>query len=125
MSVLSLERLGRWTELIAQWPGPRFGHIAALLAVDGRAAVVVPDNVLLGGGAGETIRRRLLEECDVYTLLRLPTVPTGIFYSGGVRANVLSFAKKPASIDGTPWTSTLWVYDLRDAPSRAALDTPA
>ena len=64
--------------------------------------------MLFEGGAGETIRRRLLTEFDVHTLLRLPT---GIFYAGGVKANVLFFDKKPAS--ETPWTSTLWVYDFR------------
>lgn len=74
----------------------------------GRAAVVVPDNVLFEGGAGETVRRKLLHECDVRTLLRLPT---GLFYAQGVKANVLFFDKKPAS--GTPWTKKLWIYDLR------------
>ena len=69
---------------------------------------MVPDNVLFEGGAGETIRRRLLQECDVHTLLRLPT---GVFYSQGVKANVLFFDRKPAS--PTPWTKTLWIYDLR------------
>lgn len=83
-------------------------HIAKLLQMDGRAAVVVPDNVLFEGGAGETLRRRLLREFDVHTLLRLPT---GIFYSGGVKANVLFFDRKPAREQ--PWTSTLWVYDFR------------
>jgi type I restriction enzyme M protein len=83
-------------------------HIKTILDINGRAAVVVPDNVLFEGGAGETIRRRLLREFDVHTLLRLPT---GIFYAGGVKANVLFFDKKPAS--ETPWTSTLWVFDLR------------
>jgi type I restriction enzyme M protein len=83
-------------------------HIKTILDINGRAAVVLPDNVLFEGGAGETIRRRLLREFDVHTLLRLPT---GIFYAGGVKANVLFFDKKPAS--ETPWTSTLWVYDLR------------
>lgn len=68
-------------------------HIYRLLTVGGRAAVVVPDNVLFEGGAGETIRRRLLDECDVHTLLRLPT---GIFYAGGVKANVLFFDKQRA-----------------------------
>ncbi|MGH3565673.1 MAG: HsdM family class I SAM-dependent methyltransferase [Pseudonocardia sp.] len=63
-------------------------HIASLLKPGGRAAVVVPDNVLFEGGAGETIRRRLLRDFDVHTLLRLPT---GIFYAGGVKANVLFF----------------------------------
>ncbi len=74
----------------------------------GRAAVVAPDNVLFEGGAGETVRRHLLEQCDVHTLLRLPT---GIFYAGGVKANVLFFDRKPPS--ETPWTKTLWIYDLR------------
>jgi type I restriction enzyme M protein len=83
-------------------------HIKTLLAINGRAAVVVPDNVLFEGGAGETVRRRLLEECDVHTLLRLPT---GVFYAQGVKANVLFFDRKPAS--ETPWTRELWVYDLR------------
>ncbi len=84
-------------------------HIAAALKINGRAAVVVPDNVLFEGGAGETVRRRLLTEFDVHTLLRLPT---GIFYAGGVKANVLFFDKKEAR-PGNPWTSTLWVYDFR------------
>jgi type I restriction enzyme M protein len=83
-------------------------HIKTILDMNGRAAVVLPDNVLFEGGAGETLRRRLLKEFDVHTLLRLPT---GIFYAGGVKANVLFFDKKPAS--GTPWTNTLWVYDFR------------
>ena len=68
----------------------------------------MPDNVLFEGGAGETIRRKLLHECDVHTLLRLPT---GIFYAQGVKANVLFFDRKPAS--ETPWTKKLWIYDLR------------
>jgi len=71
-------------------------------------AVVVPDNVLFECGAGETIRRKLLHECDVHTLLRLPM---GLFYAQGVEANVLFFDKKPAS--ETPWTRKLWIYDLR------------
>ena len=83
-------------------------HVQSLLDIDGRAAVVVPDNVLFEGGAGETIRKSLLEQCDVHTLLRLPT---GIFYAQGVKANVLFFDRKQAST--TPWTSSLWVYDLR------------
>jgi type I restriction enzyme M protein len=83
-------------------------HVKTLLKVEGRAAVVVPDNVLFEGAAGETIRRRLLHECDVHTLLRLPT---GIFYAQGVKANVLFFDRKPGS--DTPWTRDLWIYDLR------------
>src|SRR5579859_5328793 len=83
-------------------------HVKSLLTIHGRAAVVVPDNVLFEGGAGETVRRKLLHECDVHTLLRLPT---GIFYAQGVKANVLFFDRMPAS--PTPWTKRLWVYDYR------------
>jgi type I restriction enzyme M protein len=83
-------------------------HVKTILEIHGSAAVVVPDNVLFEGGAGETVRRRLLHECDVHTLLRLPT---GVFYAQGVKANVLFFDRKPAS--ETPWTKTLWIYDLR------------
>jgi type I restriction enzyme M protein len=83
-------------------------HVRSLLTINGRAAIVVPDNVLFEGGAGETVRRRLLEQCDVHTLLRLPT---GIFYAGGVKANVLFFDRKPPS--ETPWTQKLWIYDFR------------
>ncbi len=83
-------------------------HVKSLLAIHGRAAVVVPDNVLFEGGAGETVRRNLLNECEVHTLLRLPT---GIFYAQGVKANVLFFDRKPGAKD--PWTKTVWVYDLR------------
>ena len=83
-------------------------HIMTILAMNCRAAVVLPDNVLFEGGAGETIRRRLLADFDLHTMLRLPT---GLFYAQGVKANVLFFDKKPASEQ--PWTRRLWVYDLR------------
>jgi type I restriction enzyme M protein len=83
-------------------------HIFTILKQHGRAAVVLPDNVLFEGGAGETIRRELLKQADVHTLLRLPT---GIFYAQGVKANVLFFDRKPAQ--EKPWTSKLWIYDLR------------
>lgn len=83
-------------------------HVKTLLKINGRAAIVVPDNVLFEGGAGETIRRKMLHECDVHTLLRLPT---GVFYAQGVKANVLFFDRKPAS--EKPWTEKLWIYDLR------------
>ena len=83
-------------------------HIKTLLKINGKAAVVVPDNVLFEGGAGETIRRRLLAECDLHTILRLPT---GIFYAQGVKANVLFFDKKEAR--EKPWTEKVWIYDFR------------
>jgi type I restriction enzyme M protein len=83
-------------------------HVRSLLKIGGRAAVVVPDNVLFEGGAGETVRKKLLHDCDVHTLLRLPT---GVFYAQGVKANVLFFDRRAAS--ETPWTKDLWIYDLR------------
>lgn len=83
-------------------------HVKTLLKINGKAAIVVPDNVLFEGGAGETVRKKLLHECDVHTLLRLPT---GVFYAQGVKANVLFFDRKEAS--ERPWTQTLWIYDLR------------
>ena len=83
-------------------------HVKTLLKINGKAAIVVPDNVLFEGGAGEAVRKKLLHECDVHTLLRLPT---GVFYAQGVKANVLFFDRKEAS--ERPWTQTLWIYDLR------------
>jgi type I restriction enzyme M protein len=83
-------------------------HIKTLLKQYGRAAVVVPDNVLFEGGAGEKIREDLLKTCDVHTLLRLPT---GIFYAQGVKANVLFFDRMPGS--EKPWTRDVWMYDFR------------
>jgi type I restriction enzyme M protein len=83
-------------------------HIVSLLKVAGKAAVVLPDNVLFEGGAGEKIRRKLLETCDVHTILRLPT---GIFYAQGVKANVVFFDNAPK--DGRVHTQGVWFYDLR------------
>lgn len=85
-------------------------HVKTLLKVDGKCAIVIPDNVLFEGGAGETVRKKLLKQFDVHTLLRLPT---GIFYAGGVKANVLFFDSRPARTDGKPWTEKLWIYDFR------------
>lgn len=87
-------------------------HVKTLLEENGRAAVVVPDNVLFEGGAGETIRRKLLQQFDVHTLLRLPT---GLFYAQGVKANVLFFDRRPVdeSTIETPNTKHLWIYDFR------------
>lgn len=83
-------------------------HIRAMLKTTGRAAVVVPDNVLFEGGAGETVRRKLLETTELHTILRLPT---GIFYANGVKANVLFFDNRAAS--KAPWTKEVWYYDYR------------
>ena len=83
-------------------------HIRTMLKTTGRAAIVVPDNVLFEGGAGETIRRKLLENTDLHTILRLPT---GVFYAQGVKANVIFFDNREASPD--PWTREVWYYDYR------------
>jgi len=83
-------------------------HIRTMLKTSGMAAVVLPDNVLFEGGAGETVRKKLLETTDVHTILRLPT---GIFYANGVKANVVFFDAKTASKE--PWTKEVWFYDYR------------
>lgn len=83
-------------------------HINTTLNETGRAAVVVPDNVLFEGGPGETIRRKLLFDNEVHTLLRLPP---GIFYAHGIKTNVLFFERSP--LTSKPATKKLWVYDLR------------
>ena len=83
-------------------------HIRALLKTTGRAAVVLPDNVLFEGGAGEVVRKKLMETTELHTILRLPT---GIFYANGVKANVLFFDNRPAS--KTVATKEVWYYDYR------------
>jgi type I restriction enzyme M protein len=83
-------------------------HIRTILKTTGQAAIVLPDNVLFEGGAGETIRKKLLQNTDLHTILRLPT---GVFYKQGVKANVLFFDNKPAAKD--PWTKKVWYYDFR------------
>jgi len=83
-------------------------HIRSMLKSTGQAAVVVPDNVLFEGGAGETVRKQLLSTTDLHTILRLPT---GVFYKQGVKANVIFFDNKPAAKD--PWTKAIWFYDFR------------
>lgn len=83
-------------------------HINTILKSTGKAAVVLPDNVLFEGGAGEIVRKKLLKTTDLHTILRLPT---GIFYKPGVKANVLFFDKRPASPEKQ--TKEVWIYDLR------------
>lgn len=84
-------------------------HIMTILKTPGYAAVVVPDNVLFEGHAGEKVRKRLLNEFNLHTILRLPT---GIFYAQGVKANVIFFEKHPPLKNGHR-TTDIWVYDLR------------
>lgn len=83
-------------------------HIRSMLKTTGQAAIVVPDNVLFEGGAGEIVRQNLLRTTDLHTILRLPT---GIFYAHGVKANVIFLENREAS--KTPWTKEVWFYDYR------------
>jgi type I restriction enzyme M protein len=83
-------------------------HIHTLLKIGGTASVVVPDNVLFEGGAGETVRKKLLENTDLHTILRLPT---GIFYAQGVKANVIFFENRKAT--SSHQTKEIWIYDYR------------
>lgn len=83
-------------------------HIKTLLKTTGKAAVVLPDNVLFEGGVGEEIRKKLMETHDLHTILRLPT---GIFYAQGVKANVLFFDARPAAKEAQ--TKNVWIYDYR------------
>ncbi len=89
-------------------------HMMVMLKNGGRAAVVLPDNVLFEGGAGETIRKELLKNFNLHTILRLPT---GIFYAQGVKANVLFFTK------GTP-TKNIWFFDYRTGVKHTLATNP-
>lgn len=82
-------------------------HIYNSLKADGRAAVVMPDNVLFEEGVGKTIRQELMDLCNLHTILRLPT---GIFYAAGVKANVLFFTRGESNSSNT---KDVWIYDLR------------
>ena len=94
-------------------------HVYSMLREGGRAAIVVPDNVLFEGGAGERIRRTLLKMCDVHTLLRLPT---GIWYSPAVKANVLFFDRRVGARSVA--TRGVWVYDLRSSRKYSLRQNP-
>ncbi|MCR4941820.1 MAG: SAM-dependent methyltransferase [Campylobacter sp.] len=94
-------------------------HIMSVLKIGGKAAVVLPDNVLFEGGAGERVRKRLLKDFNLHTILRLPT---GIFYAQGVKANVVFFDKYTPSDEYR--TSEVWVYDLRTNQNFTLIENP-
>ncbi|MBC9719397.1 N-6 DNA methylase [Streptomyces sp. TRM66268-LWL] len=96
-------------------------HIAVTLPEDARAAVFVPDTVLFGKGAAAEVRLKLLHNCDVHTLLRLPT---GIFRGTNSKANILFFTKPAPRPSGEAATRTLWVYDARTGNHRAGTVNP-
>ena len=89
-----------------------------ILKNGGKAAVVLPDNVLFEAGAGEKVRKRLLEDFNLHTILRLPT---GIFYAQGVKANVLFFDKVASEKDAT---SKVWVYDMHTNMNLSLVSNP-
>jgi type I restriction enzyme M protein len=94
-------------------------HIKTMLKVDGKAAVVLPDNVLFEGGAGEAIRKQLMKTAELHTILRLPT---GVFYAQGVKANVLFFDNRPAAKEAQ--TKEVWIYDYRTNISHTLKKNP-
>jgi type I restriction enzyme M protein len=85
-------------------------HCIRALKLGGRAAVVVPDNVLFDDGRGKELRRRLMSWCDLHTILRLPT---GIFYAQGVKTNVLFFTRSDEEAPAEDATKAVWIYDMR------------
>ncbi|MGP2440659.1 N-6 DNA methylase [Streptomyces sp. JW3] len=95
----------------AALPANFLQHLAITLPQRARAAVFVPDGVLFQGGAAATIRKALLKNCNVHTLLRLPT---GMFHDTGSKTNILFFTKSVPRPTGEPATDELWVYDIRD-----------
>jgi type I restriction enzyme M protein len=96
-----------------------YNTLKRCLKLTGEAAVVLPDNVLFEGGAGETVRKELMKTTELHTILRLPT---GIFYAQGVKANVLFFDNKPASKEA--WTKEVWIYDYRSNISHTLKKNP-
>ncbi|EEA95787.1 N-6 DNA methylase [Pseudovibrio sp. JE062] len=101
------------TANVSSYQLPFVEHCIRGLKPGGRAAIVIPDNVLFEDGRGKALRQKMMRECDVHTILRLPT---GIFYAQGVKTNVI-FLKKSTTVElaslKTDETKKLWVYDLR------------
>jgi type I restriction enzyme M protein len=96
------------TATAAKGPLPFVEHVVRGLKVGGRAAIVVPDNVLFEDNMGRELRTWLMDLCDLHTILRLPT---GIFYAQGVKTNVMFFTKR--SEGRVAATNAVWIYDLR------------
>lgn len=98
------------TDRVSSYQLPFVEHIIRALAPGGRAAVVVPDNVLFDDGRGKALRRMLMHRCDLHTILRLPT---GIFYAQGVKTNVLFFTRSAEADPAEDATKAVWIYDMR------------
>jgi len=98
------------TDRVSSYQLPFVEHCIRALKLGGRAAIVVPDNVLFDDGKGRQLRQRLMNWCDLHTILRLPT---GIFYAQGVKTNVLFFTRSEEEAPATDATETVWIYDMR------------
>lgn len=98
------------TDRVSSYQLPFVEHIIRALAPGGRAAVVVPDNVLFDDGRGKALRRMLMHRCDLHTILRLPT---GIFYAQGIKTNVLFFSRSAEADPAEDATKAVWIYDMR------------
>lgn len=98
------------TDRVSSYQLPFVEHCIRALKLGGRAAIVVPDNVLFEDGRGRALRQRLMSWCDLHTILRLPT---GIFYAQGVKTNVLFFTRAKQEAPAKDATQAVWVYDLR------------
>ncbi|MAH14302.1 MAG: N-6 DNA methylase [Sphingomonadaceae bacterium] len=98
------------TDRVSSYQLPFVEHVIRALRLGGRAAVVVPDNVLFDEGRGKALRQRLMSWCDLHTILRLPT---GIFYAQGVKTNVLFFSRADQEAPTKDATEAVWIYDMR------------
>ena len=98
------------TDRVSSYQLPFVEHVIRALKLGGRAAVVVPDNVLFDDGKGKALRQRLMSWCDLHTVLRLPT---GIFYAQGVKTNVLFFTRSDEEAPAKDATGAVWIYDMR------------
>lgn len=98
------------TDRVSSYQLPFVEHVIRALARGGRAAVIVPDNVLFDDGRGRLLRQMLMNRCDLHTILRLPT---GIFYAQGVKTNVLFFTRSEEEAPAEDATRAVWIYDLR------------
>ena len=98
------------TDRVSSYQLPFVEHCIRALRLGGSAAIVVPDSVLFDDGKGKELRRRLMNWCDLHTILRLPT---GIFYAQGVKTNVLFFTRAEEAAPHEDATQDVWIYDMR------------
>lgn len=98
------------TDRVSSYQLPFVEHVIRSLRLGGRAAVVVPDNVLFDDGRGKLLRQRLMNWCNLHTILRLPI---GLFYAQGVKTNVLFFTRSNEEAPLTDATKAVWIYDAR------------